>query len=150
MPAYSFQPRFALPIIRGDKGGTIRATRKRSFGSMKAVKRWHETGGHAFPGEPLALYTGMRTANCRLITNKVCEATEPIELNFETGDVAFGPSESNRLHISGALLDVFARFDGFESWAELTAFWRETHGPVGDVFKGWHIRWLPLPAEIPT
>jgi hypothetical protein len=44
-------------------------------------------------------------------------------------------------------LEAFARFDGFDSWSDMAAFWRETHGV--DKFDGWHIRWLPLPPLAP-
>lgn len=146
MPAYSFQSRFALPIIRGDKGGTIRAPRKPSFTSIKAVKRWHEVGGHAFPGETLALYTGMRTADCRLIAHRTCIATEPILLNFDADAVAFPAREY--LIDQQPELDRFARFDGFSHWADLAGFWAAAHTPLRDAFAGWHIRWLPLPGSI--
>jgi hypothetical protein len=40
-----------------------------------------------------------------------------------------------------ALLDPFAREDGFADFGEMAAFWRDTHGS-GD-FHGRHIKWLP-------
>jgi uncharacterized protein YqfB (UPF0267 family) len=66
MVAYSFQKRFAEPILAGTKSQTIRADRKR----------------HARPGEELQLYTGMRTKHCRLIARVQCIGIRPITLDL--------------------------------------------------------------------
>jgi uncharacterized protein YqfB (UPF0267 family) len=127
MVAYSFKRQFAEPILTGTKGGTIRGDRRR----------------HARPSEELQLYTGMRTKHCRLITRKTCIAVEVIHLDFIVSRIAIG----GHLWLSDDdELDIFARFDGFQSWPELAAFWRGTHGDV-DEFNGWHIRWMPLPSS---
>jgi len=135
MVAYSFQKQFAMPILEGTKGGTIRANRKR----------------HAHPGEELQLYTGMRTKHCRLIARKPCLAVTPISLNFKINEwVGIAGVASP---IKGARsLDTFAVFDGFSDWASLREFWRETHdlavGSSAAVFRGQHIRWLELPEAL--
>lgn len=72
MPAYSFQRQFAQPIIDGTKGGTIRAPRRIS--PTTGNHRRAEVGGHAWPGETLYLFTGMRTKQCRKIAEKTCRA----------------------------------------------------------------------------
>ncbi len=55
MVAYSFRSQFAEPILAGTKGGTIRAERRGRNLGHRVVN-----GGHAYPGEELQLYTGMR------------------------------------------------------------------------------------------
>ena len=51
MVAYSFKSQFEEPIVAREKRQTVRGFRKR----------------HARPGEPIQLYVGMRTRNCRKI-----------------------------------------------------------------------------------
>jgi hypothetical protein len=128
MVAYSFQKRFAEPILAGTKGQTIRAFRKR----------------HARPGEELQLFIGMRTKHCRLIARKECLAVDPITLVFATSAIFIG----DRV-VAGNLveLDIFARFDGFESYAAMRQFWRDEHDE-GDHWEGTVIRWLPLPEGV--
>jgi hypothetical protein len=125
MVAYSFQRRFAEPIIAGTKGGTIRADRRR----------------HARPGEELQLYVGMRTKQCRLITRETCIAVDPISLDLFYWQVSW--SCTQRWIKRTTDLDALAVFDGFQSFAEMQDFWLRTHHAT--VFRGWHIRWLPLP-----
>ncbi len=86
------------------------------------------------------LYTGMRTKHCRKIADKTCLAAEQIILNFRTNQILVG----GRVIWTEAGLYSFARFDGFESWAGMAAFWDAKHD-MPMVFEGWHIRWLPLP-----
>lgn len=76
MVAYSFRPRFCLPIVEGTKGGTIRAER-----------RGH---GHAMFGDELQLYSGMRTRSCKLIARQRCIGVSRILLNFERNTVLIG------------------------------------------------------------
>jgi hypothetical protein len=120
MVAYSFQRRFAEPILDGRKGGTIRPDRRR----------------HARPGEELQLYTGMRTKHCRLIARKRCLAVAPITLDFRYRSVVL-PASRGLIH-SAIDLDAFARFDGFHCFDEMAEFWHSA-----DIFTGWHIRWQP-------
>jgi hypothetical protein len=128
MVAYSFQRRFAEPLIAGTKGGTIRPNRRR----------------HARPGEQLQLYVGMRTRQCRLIARRTCIAIEPISLDFFYGQVAW---PDDRWIKRTTDLDALAVFDGFRSFAEMQDFWLQTHN--ASVFHGWHIRWLALPVVVP-
>jgi hypothetical protein len=124
MVAYSFKARFAEPILDGTKGGTIRAAR----GGR----------GHARPGEMLQLFTGMRTKYCRRICDRRCFAVEPIVIAFDKRSVFL---LNHLLPIDWPDdLNAFARFDGFVSFEEMRAFWRDA-----EAFAGWHIRWLPLP-----
>lgn len=122
MVAYSFQKRFADPIVAGTKRQTIRAPRKR----------------HARPGEALQLYTAMRTKQCRLIANAKCLDVLDVELDFYAGEVRAGFGVIAVNLESGA--DEFARLDGFADWSDLRAFWEKEH-PGVDRFQGVLIRW---------
>jgi hypothetical protein len=125
MVAYSFKARFAEPILAGTKRQTIRATGKRR---------------HAKAGDALQLYVGMRTKHCRkIIPDTTCVETAPITILFDDED-----DEAEGVILPGfgfpGGLEGFARSDGFASWAELKAFWRENH-PGVDQFEGVLIRW---------
>jgi uncharacterized protein YqfB (UPF0267 family) len=125
MVAYSFKAQFAEPILAGTKGGTIRADRRR----------------HARPGEELQLYTAMRTKQCRLVARKECLAVVSIMLDFRRR--IFTLDDASFVGMEPAELDALARFDGFASFDEMASFWTDV-----DHFEGWHIRWLPLPADL--
>ncbi|WP_199720781.1 hypothetical protein [Azospirillum cavernae] len=133
MVAYSFKKRFAPPILLGLKPGpllpgakrqTIRANRKR----------------HARPTEELQLYTGMRTSSCQLLGKPTCTAVRPVRLMLGQAELVEIKGEPNITDAKG--LDLFARFDGFQDWADLRDFWAETHEAVLD-FSGVLIRWEP-------
>jgi len=135
MVAYSFRPRFAEPIASGHpatgivKRQTIRAPRSR----------------HARPGELLQLYQGMRTKHCRkLIADQVCTAVRPVRLWISRGYVRF--DDTGEAFGITAMLDDFARADGFLHWADLQAFWRAEHEQAADpemAFAGVLISWEP-------
>jgi hypothetical protein len=135
--AYNFQRQFAEPILAGTKGGTIRAARRWRYGPGLSAS----IGGHAFPGEELQLYTGMRSKNCALIARKTCVAVEPITVDFHRCRIALGEGSGGMRALiqSEAGLNRFAAFDGFANFAEMSEFWLAV-----DRFEGWHIRWLPL------
>lgn len=123
MVAYSFKQRFAAPILSGLKRQTIRADRRR----------------HARPGEALQLYTGMRTRHCRLIARATCLDVSPITLIFRDGEGVV----LEGLKSTYGDMDGFACADGFDSWADLSQFWRDNH-PAVEVFDGVLIRWGDL------
>ena len=144
MVAYSFQKRFAEPILAGAKLHTIRADRRR----------------HARPGEELQLYVGMWTKQCRLVTRKTCTAVLQIGLDFTSDRILVEglnhPIESRvgaswngeGFAIMGTLLtgrdlDRFAMMDGFSCFTEMRAFWFETHGVPAEheIFVGKLIGW---------
>lgn len=127
MVAYSFNKRFAPPIIAGIKLHTIRADRKR----------------HARPGEELQLYVGMRTKHCRLLARRPCVDVLPIEIIL--GPCREPPYEDtvilpDRIIQAPADLDAFGISDGFDGWSDMKSFWRQNHAGV-DYFKGVMIRW---------
>lgn len=123
MVAYSFKARFAPLIASGRKTQTIRGHRKR----------------HARPGEPLQLYTGMRTRSCRklLDSDPVCLRVSEITLDVppDTG-VALVMGESDTF---APVSPSFAIADGFQDPEDFTRFWREAHGP--GLFRGIMIEW---------
>lgn len=140
MVAYSFQARFAEPILAGTKGGTIRAARKPRTQPYARPR----PGGHAVPGEDLQLYTGMRTKQCRLIARKQCLEVEPIRMDLSYPERI--ELLTSKIVLRALEARDFAIFDGFESLGAMAEFWREAHGDL--YFDGWHVRWLPLPEAL--
>jgi hypothetical protein len=127
MVAYSFRYRFIAPIEAGIKRQTIRAPRKR----------------HAKPGDPLHIYTAMRTKQCRLIGMAVCASIQPIRLSI--APKRFGTVEiEDRIVSKIAELNVFARADGFEDWWDMRLFWLAEHGPKSEAWSGVLIRWTSI------
>lgn len=133
MVAYGFQKRFAPSIEDGTKVHTIRADTRR----------------HARPGEGMQLYVGMRTKHCRLIGAPICESVVPVQMMFcrrGGAEIRVGNQD-----VASALLDVFARADGFADLADMASFWWATHLPkAGDtlVFRGVLLQWEPIaPAD---
>lgn len=135
MVAYSFHPMFAEPIATLEKRQTVRGNRKR----------------HALPGEPVQLYTGMRTRHCRklLTPDPVCLDVRHIEIVVD----AEWPFLLSSIAIEGVSLslgemEAFAWDDGFRAGAEGEAalfhmgqFWLSKHGC--GTFEGVVIRWEP-------
>lgn len=128
MVSYSFQGRFAGPILAGTKTQTIRADRKR----------------HARPGEELQLYTGMRTKHCRLVGRARCTEVEPVQLELSPSRLVMYSTRPGAWVMDPAACDRFAVKDGFNDAADMRAFWAEKH-PGADKFAGVLIRWELLP-----
>lgn len=129
MVAYSFKTRFVDPILSGRKQQTVRAVGRRR---------------HAWQGERLQLYTGMRTKACRLIGRATCNIVEDIRLRFgRSSGVWLG-----NVSILEVDRDVFAHADGFRDWAELAAFWEIEHprAYAEGVFNGVMIAWREFTA----
>jgi len=106
MVAYSFKKVFVRQIETGRKRQTIRADRKR----------------HARPGEPVQIYTGMRTRHCRkIIEDPICESVTPIRIvvpEDSVSDWPFVDMDEFGIELGGELLgsmQVFglAMADGF-------------------------------------
>ena len=130
MVAYSFKAQFEAPIASGEKRQTVRAYRKR----------------HARPGEPIQLYTAMRTKHCRkLIT------PDPLCIDLRHVIIAHGSYQPLLIEIEGRMLqrdevEAFAVADGFGAAvadgfaaSRMAAFWLENHGTGS--FGGVVIRW---------
>lgn len=124
MVAYSFKARFANLIRDGQKCQTIRA---------------HRRGGrHALVGEPIQLYTGLRTkAAQKIIPDPVCTAVLPLWIFFD--GKRFSGISTNFVPVRD--LDAFARRDGFADRYDMAAFWIEHHGATN--FDGVLIEWKP-------
>jgi len=132
MVAYSFKAQFAEPIVTLKKRQTVRGNRAR----------------HARPGEPIQLYTGMRTKYCRKLLDRdpICVDVRPLRLILDTDIIT-------SLWIDGAYLnaeemEAFAVADGFgaglsDGWAlrRMGQFWRREH--QWNNFSGVVIRWEP-------
>lgn len=132
MVAYSFQKRFAAPIILGTKRQTIRADRKR----------------HAYPNEMLQLYTGMRTKHCRKIGLATCSQVDRItmQLGAKISTIFIEEGTGGKTTIFPSGLDEFARCDGFDDWPQMLHFWELNHGDL-PTFTGVLIRWTAFRSE---
>jgi hypothetical protein len=136
MVAYSFAPQFIAPIEARTKLQTVRAHRRR----------------HARVGEPIQLYTAMRTKQCRKLVN-------PDPICIRVWDIRIAVDASERrvigaISLDGALLnqpemEAFAQSDGFVADADSSAlrrmgeFWLKAHANLGRefLFEGVCLRW---------
>lgn len=127
MPAYDFKPRFAAKVATGEKRQTIRAVGKRRPPRV---------------GDPLMLYTGLRTDACRKLLDAVCTAVEPISIEPERRAVRMvrGYGENKWwADIDQEEIDVLAQADGFDDAEAFFAFFREQYGR--STLSGYLIRW---------
>jgi len=114
-----FKPRFADLVASGAKRQTLRPPRKRGvpgIGEVVSLRRW---SGAAYRSPQVELARG-RIAG-----------TDHVELDDLI--VVVNGTEVDR--------HAFARADGFASWPDLVAWFRETHGLP---FAGTLYRWYPL------
>lgn len=121
MVAYNFQAQFAAAVTDGTKCQTIRAERK--------------GGRHARVGEPVQLYTGMRTKACRKLV-------DPDPIVTHVGRIVIfkrGFFTANLVTFEDPeVLDAFARSDGFADWPALRDWFSAAHGlPFGGVLIRW-------------
>jgi len=144
MVAYSFNASFVEQVQSGAKCQTVRLPRKR----------------HARPGEPVQLFTGMRTRACRKLVDPdpICAGVDDIEIRF--ADHTIASIEINGVPLGNAqMLEDFAIADGFGHRASLllphepfpasyifTRWWAQTH--PGSVFHGVVVRWSSAQSEV--
>ena len=103
MPALNFQTQFAAPILAGKKPFTLRAPRK--------------DGRDPKSGQPLYLFTAMRTKQCKKFAEKPCRFAVTIKLYWENILIpGIGWLRTNRE------VELFSRLDGFENYAAFCAF----------------------------
>ena len=119
MVALNFMPAFAEKVASGRKNQTIRRTAR------------------CKPGDRLQLYTGQRTAACRLLGEGICMTVQPVVISedaivLDGWRLPFG----NRCQLAGA--------DGFVTVEEFKAFFRKQYGLP---FEGFLINWRPLDRE---
>ena len=86
------------------------------------------------PGDPLYLYTGMRTKNARQIGTALCKSVTSIflmeRLAQPHGNVA----------LTGIYLEEFAHADGFANYAEMWSYFARRANNEGE-FHGKLIKW---------
>lgn len=123
MPALNFKSDFVDAIQNGTKQQTIRQVRSRPIQM----------------GDPLYLYTGMRTAQCEKIGNAVCESVQAIEITDHT------------MRLDGIEMTTFqqmdmSRADGFRSDTDMRLFFQRMYGlPFAGVVI--RFRLTPVAAE---
>ena len=111
----NFKAQFAPAVEAGTKRQTIRALRKRPI--------------HA--ADTLRLYSGLRTRNTRLLREAVASAVIPITLDAD------GVLLRSR-RLSEARAQQMAAEDGFQSLAEMLAWFDDVHGlPFSGVLIQW-------------
>jgi hypothetical protein len=123
MVAINFKSEFAEDVEFGVKRQTIRAKAR------------------CKPGDKLQLYTGMRTSQCRLLTEGVCKSVTPVKI------CATEMYLNGKLLIPGdALQDEyedrnndFAKKNGFRGFTEMAAWFQRTYGSLP--FEGCVICW---------
>lgn len=146
MVAYGFKPFFEPQVATGLKRQTVRGQRRR----------------HAYPGEAVQLYVGMRTRFCRKIVSPdpICTDTLPIIIETSTLiDCIIAAIEINGRQLHRDEIEEFARADGFApehinslaidmhgktARENMGAFWQANH-PIGR-FSGDLIKWAPRGA----
>lgn len=151
MVAYSFHRIFAPQVAALTKRQTIRADRRR----------------HARPGEPVQLFTAMRTRQCQKLVDRdpTCSSVLPIAIEVTTLiDEFIASIEIDGRSLHRDEIEPFAAADGFApidfGWwqppalvgqrlqaatarSNMGVFWLKTHG-VGR-FTGVLIKWDPAP-----
>ena len=109
MPALNFQTQCAAPILAGKKPFTLRAPRK--------------DGRDPKSGQPLYLFTAMRTKQCKKFAEKPCRFATTICLGWRSVSIpTIGQLVTERE------LELFSRLDGFENYAAFCAFHKITLG----------------------
>ena len=120
MVAFSFQPSFVEAILANTKVQTLRAKAR-----CKA-------------GDPMHLYTGMRTKACRLIAVRPAVVVDYCHIapdGVTLGDVRKHPRDR----------DEFAQLDGFPDFTAMLPWFEVQYGSPR--FIGTVHRWAPPPAS---
>ena len=125
MVAYNFKKQFAPLIKSGTKQQTIRAPRKTR---------------HAIAGEPIQLYTGMRTKACSKLIDPdpTCRAVLPISIDGMEVLIDGVPLMDKEL-------EQLAIADGFNSLDELVDFFKDRMPFEGVLIAwgDWQPYWTP-------
>ena len=131
MGLYNFQQRFVPAILAGSKTHTIRAERKRND----------------MPGHWMHLYTGLRHKGARLLMRRRCVMVEFIGIEtdhtvwighrlslLDPHDGGGACVPGGRLFLDESEKEALAKRDGFDSFAEMIAFWNGRLPFTGLVF----------------
>jgi len=129
MPALNFQARFVPKIKSGEKWQTIRRPRAR--------------GKDPKPGQPLMLYTGMRTKQCQKIGDAICARVQPVAIYADRIELDPGDQLLRVLLQTPDELEWFAQADGFPNWEEFRGFF-EGSDRRGLPWFGFVIYWRDL------
>lgn len=121
MVAYNFQAEFSHLVETFEKRQTVRPIGKRR---------------HARPGDPVQLYTGMRTRACRKLAEAMCTGSAKVRIERD-------PSGLPAISLEGQRLDpleayAFTVADGFSSVADLVSWFDSRYGLP---FEGVCIQW---------
>ncbi|TAZ57848.1 ASCH domain-containing protein [Rhizobium ruizarguesonis] len=143
MVAYSFKSYFAPQIEDMTKCQTVRADRAR----------------HAWSGEMVQLYQGMRTRHCRrIVPDQKCAANLPLQIKLsDLLDELIATIIVNGIQLHRDEIEEFACKDGFHpdrlqlihggrvksARHNMGIFWQRHHPGVVD-FTGRLIRWKPV------
>jgi len=121
--AYNFNKRFTEAVKTGVKKSTIRAQRK---GRSR----------HALPGEPLRLYTGMKTKECeKLLPDQICSNVQSIVIIQES----LVSVVLDNFVLSAVAVEELAVADGFDNVETFAEFFRENYGlPFEGVLISWY------------
>tara|TARA_R110002096_G_scaffold172484_10_gene346217 strand:+ start:719 stop:1081 length:363 start_codon:yes stop_codon:yes gene_type:complete len=113
--------KFADDVTAGRKNFTIRADRKR----------------HARPGEPVQLYTGMRTRSCRKLVDPdpVCEKITPIIIYRVRDDRCL--IVLNEITLRTHQTNYIVAIDGFKSHKEFMQFHLGDARSIKKIFIQW-------------
>ncbi len=135
MVAYSFAPQFVESVSTLRKRQTVRGSRKR----------------HARPGEPIQLYSGMRTKHCRKLVapDPICRSVSHILIDIDAhAHFVITAIAVDGVHLSDDEIEAFAVADGFggalaDGFARqrMGVFWLRHHAWA--LFEGVVIRWEP-------
>ncbi len=135
MVAYSFAPQFVEAVSTLKKRQTVRGDRPR----------------HARAGEPVQLYTAMRTKQCRKIVtpDPVCVDVRQIRIDLDSrSPLLITAIEIEGRSLNDREIEEFAVADGFGSSLavgfarrRMGEFWVRNHS--WSAFIGWVIRWEP-------
>jgi hypothetical protein len=121
---FNFKAQFAPLVESGKKCQTVRATRK--DGRVPVI------------GDLAKGYTGLRTRSTRLLVSSPIVEAGRVLIDFRESTIAL---KGGRLTAFEAA--EFARADGFESFPQMLAWFREAHQEDPDYFEGFYAKWRP-------
>lgn len=127
MTTLNFSARFA-PLVAA-------RTKRQSIRTEKSAARFAV-------GVPLQLYTGLRTKEARKLVEEDPVVTEIVYVGIRPTYLTLGGPGYPKIDV-----DEFAHLDGFESYAEMVAWFQDTYRAA--TFTGRCIRW-DWPKEDPS
>ena len=146
MLTINFMPRF-VPAV--ENGLDILAGREPRHPGVRTkfqtIRRYRKDGKDPEPGDWRALWTGMRTKQCRKLGEVVCTSVEPVKIGGPSADDNAGtPIVGWLIGSTLSNLDAFARRDGLTDFAEMVEFFNRLYGLP---FSGVLIRWDAPPSR---